>query len=88
MTSYEFNVLPEEYQLAAVAKTGSLLWMGWDRELAVSLYQLPGRLLIELVYDTHTYRIRRFQSLTNARQLADYVSFRSLPEGLSDATAG
>ena len=84
LTLAQFNVLPDEQQLALVyAEGGYVATRSQEVYEAVHLYQLPGRFFVELTYDTETNQVQylfAFEAGGKEDRLPDYAAFVKLPD--------
>jgi hypothetical protein len=88
MTFHDFNLLPEESQLAYVYAEGAYLATR-EQEVyeAVLLYQMPSHFFVELTYDTETNEVQYlfpFEAGSADDRLPDYAMFVKLPDWLPE----
>ena len=85
MTLQQFQMLPNESQVAAVFAAGTFMATRWQEvDEAVHLYEMPGGFFAELTYNT-TYNKVLYPASFAANdkdKLEDYAMFVRLPDWL------
>ena len=58
----------------------------WEAEDALGLYRLPGRVFVELRYDTRAHCLVRLRAFLGSETLEDFAPPAPFPEGLPALT--